>query len=175
MSNHNCSNGTVKILARAQTFTSRLFKSVPVASRYCVALQMHLNMLTRRLLPFWMISGAICLCFDWGWAHVSQRNVGQKKEREKEPVPEFTSCSCKDIVGLCVVEAEERWRRDEFFCHWILWGIFTQVPARCGLGRLLAAVGSPQWYCNGACKCKRNNSSVGGKKRQQFWFASRWN
>jgi len=54
-----------------------------------------------------MISGAICLCFDWGWAHVSQRNTGQKKEREKEPAPEFTSRFCKDIVGFCVIEAEE--------------------------------------------------------------------
>lgn len=41
----------------------------------------------------------------------------KKKEREKEPVPEFTSRFCKDIVGFCVIEAEEIRKHNEFFCH----------------------------------------------------------
>lgn len=98
MSNHNCSNGTFKILAQAQTFTRRLFKSVPVASGYCVALQMHLNILTPRLLLFWMISGAICLCFDWGWAHVSQQNTGQKKGKGKSQRLNLLPASVKTLL-----------------------------------------------------------------------------
>lgn len=135
MSNHNCSNGTVKILAQAQSFTRCLFKSVPVAGRYRVALQMHLNTLTPRLLPFWMISGAICLCFDWGWAHVSWQNLGQKeRERERKSQPWIYFLLLWRHCWVCVVEAEEEMgKHNEFFCREILWGIFTQVPAKCSL------------------------------------------
>lgn len=44
----------------------------------------------------------------------------------------------------------------------------NQVPTKCSLKRLLAVVSSPQWYCDGACKCKRNNSSVGKKRDNIF-------
>jgi len=41
----------------------------------------------------------------------------KKRERERRASPEFTSCFCRDIAGLCVVEAEEKGKHNEFFCR----------------------------------------------------------